>query len=118
MSQEPDEGDFHTVGLLEDLRTHSNELHRTIYDLFARVDGILREISNPNVPSLDAQLPFTVEMWDSTSQHIRLVAAGCHNITIARGAYEAAVQTYPQYNWLLRKGMQVVCEHKAKSQSD
>jgi hypothetical protein len=111
--RDKDEGDFHTVGLLEDLRTHSHELHRTIYDLFARVDGILREIANPNVPSLDAQLPFTIEMWNSTGNRIRLVAAGCTNLTIARGAYEAAITGYPQHNWALRKRMMLLQEHTA-----
>ena len=67
MSQDPEEdGQIHTLGLLEQLRDESQRLWGSSSEFYFRVDGLLRELTNPNlhdiptnpaVPSRDVGQP-------------------------------------------------------------
>ena len=58
-----DDGQLHTLGLLERLRSETN-LVRGAYDgLYERVDKLLRELENPNLHDI-ANMSFRVELWD------------------------------------------------------
>jgi hypothetical protein len=63
-------------------------------------------------------MPFRVEMWDSDDQHIRWVAATCDTVSVAHGAFDAAIKTYPNYRWKLRNGMLVLRKHEPSAQTD
>ena len=67
MSQDPEDedGQLHTLGLLERLRSETN-LVRGAYDgLYGRVDKLLRELENPNLHDI-ANMSFRVELWDQS----------------------------------------------------
>jgi hypothetical protein len=48
MTAEPDDGQLHTLGLLERLRSEANLVRGAYGGLYERVDKLLREIENPN----------------------------------------------------------------------
>jgi hypothetical protein len=72
MQSVPD-GQLYTLGLLEQLRTEPNQLSDASSDAYLRVDKLLRELSNPNLHDIPRNLPFRVELWDRTAQHLRFV---------------------------------------------
>jgi hypothetical protein len=50
MGQEPSEtGQLHTLGLLERLRTECEQLWGSSSEIYFRIDGLLRELANPNL---------------------------------------------------------------------
>jgi len=114
MSQDPsnDPGDLHTLELLEELRAECHKLWGTSSDLYSHIDHLLRQLANPNLPDIPLNLPFRVELWDRTGQHIRWVNAACGSVSIGHGAFEAAIKIYPNYEWTLRNGMMVIREYK------
>jgi hypothetical protein len=57
--------------LLERLRTDCRSLWGTSTNLYFKIDELLRELSNPNLHDIPTQLPFRVEMWNESGQHIR-----------------------------------------------
>jgi hypothetical protein len=112
MSQEPQEedGQLHTLGLLEQLRSESWLAREKYSDLYFRVDKLLREISSPNLHDI-ANLNYRVELWDKYALHIRWTVAAVGHIYIARAAFDEAVKTFPDERLTLRQGIRVISEH-------
>jgi hypothetical protein len=108
MSQDaPEDGQLHTLGLLERLRDESKSLWSTSSDLYFRVDALLRELSNPNLHDI-ANMQNRVELWNADGQHIRWVVAATANITIGHAAFDAAVANWPEQRFTLRQGALVI----------
>jgi hypothetical protein len=115
MSQDPpDDGQSHTLGLLEKLREHCGENWGRSSELYFRVDALLRELANPNLHDIPTHLPFRVEMWDRTAQHIRWVVAASSSVAIGHAALDAAIANYPGQRFTLRNGILVIREHAPK----
>ncbi len=112
MSRGPQgEGQLHTLGLLERLREESKELWGTSSKAYFRVDGLLRELANPNLPDIPTHLPFRVELWDRSDQHIRWVIAASSSVAIGHAALDAAIANYPDQRFTLRNGILVIRQH-------
>jgi hypothetical protein len=112
MSQDPEneDGQLHTLGLLECLRSET-DLVRGAYDgLYSRVDKLLRELANPNLHDI-ANFSYRVELWDKYALHIRWTVAPVGHIYIARAAFDEAVKQFPEQRLTLRQGIRVIQEH-------
>ena len=112
MSQDPcdEDGQLHTLGLLERLRSETN-LVRGAYDgLNGRVDKLLRELENPNLHDI-ANMSFRVELWDQYALHIRWVVAASGSVFVARAAFDEAVKHWPDQKLTLRQGIMLIREH-------
>src|SRR5208282_4455566 len=96
MSQAPEDGQLHTLGLLEELREECKSLWGTSYEFYFRIDALLRELANPNLHDIPTRLPFRVELWDRHDQHIRWVVAAAGTVMIGHAAFEAAIAAWPQ----------------------
>jgi hypothetical protein len=112
MSQGPanEDGQLHTLGLLERLRAETRGFEGAYSKLSERVDRLLRELSNPNLHDI-ANMNFRVELWDRYGQHIRWVVAASGTVTIGHAAFEAAVASWPNEHFTLRNGILVIREH-------
>jgi hypothetical protein len=100
-----EDGQLHTLGLLEQLRDQCKSLWGTSSELYFRVDKLL------NQPSLQIQ----VELWDRYDKHIRWVIAATSSIVIGNAAYDVAVSVHPQERVPLRQGIRVIREHVPKN---
>ena len=110
MTAAPDDGQLHTLGLLERLRSETN-LVRGAYDgLYGRVDKLLRELENPNLHDI-ANMSFRVELWDQHALHIRWVIAAAGSVFLARVAFEEAIRQWPDQKLTLRQGIMLISEH-------
>jgi hypothetical protein len=112
MSQGPenDDGQLHTLGVLERLRSETN-LVRGAYDgLYERVDKLLRELENPNLHDI-ANMSFRVELWDRHALHIRWVVAAAGSVFVAQAAFDEAVRNWPDEHFTLRQGIMLIREH-------
>jgi hypothetical protein len=96
MSQDPDgeDGQLHTLGLLERLRSEANLVCGAYGGLYERVDKLLRELENPNLHDI-RNMNFRIELWDRHALHIRWVIATSGSVFLARAAFEEAVKQYP-----------------------
>src|SRR5579863_5276425 len=113
MKQSADgDGQLHTLGLLERLRAECKTLWGTSSELYFRVDGLLRELANPNLHDIPTNLPFRVEMWDRHHQHIRWVISASSSVSIAHAALDVAITNYPTEHFTLRNRALVIREHK------
>ena len=88
-----DEGDgqLHTLSVLEQLREASKGLWGASSEAYFRVDELLRQLANPNLHDIPHNLPFRVEMWDQSDQHIRWVIAASASVAIGQAAMDAAI---------------------------
>jgi hypothetical protein len=113
MSQERQDGsgELHTLGLLEQLREQCKQLWGTSSDFYSRVDELLRQLANPNLHDIPTNLPFRVELWDRSSQHIRWVISASASVTVGHAAMDAAIASYPDQWFTLRNGILVIREH-------
>jgi hypothetical protein len=112
MGHRPDEdGQLHTLGLIEELRAECSELWGTSSTLYHRVDELLRELANPNLHDIPMRLPFRVELWDRSNQHIRWVIAASSSVSIGHAALDAAISSYPDQRFTLRNGILVIRDH-------
>src|SRR5262249_4269884 len=68
-----DDGQLHTLTVVEQLREASKSLWGASSEAYFRLDELLRQLANPNLHDIPRNLPFRVEMWDQTDQHIRWV---------------------------------------------
>jgi hypothetical protein len=75
------------------------------------VDGLLRELANPNLHDIPTNLPFHVELWDRNNQHIRWVIAASSSVAIGHAALDAAIANYPDQRFTLRNGILVIRKH-------
>jgi hypothetical protein len=111
-----DNGQLHTLGLIQQLRAQCSELWGTSSDLYHRVDGLLRELSNPNLHDIFSVSVFRIEIWDRYGEHIHWVIAASASITISNAAFDAATREYPTERLTLRKGAMLIREHAPKGQ--
>ena len=88
-----------------------NGLWGTSSAFHSRVDTLLRELANPNLHDLPLALPFRVEVWDRTDQHVRLVVAASASVAIGHAAFDAALAAYPGQRLRLRNRIQVIRDH-------
>jgi hypothetical protein len=110
MSDTPDDGQLHTLGLLEQLRAETGQLWGTSSKLYFRVDALLRELANPNLHDI-ANMAYRVELWDRHAKHIRWTIAAVGHVTIAQATFDAAVREWPHERFTLRHGIRVIHEH-------
>jgi hypothetical protein len=74
MAHQPEQnGEIHTITLLERLRNDARTLWDSTYGFYWKVDELLRQVANPNLHDIPLNLQFRVEMWDRLNQHIRFV---------------------------------------------
>ena len=106
-----DDGTHHTLGLLEQLRAECKDQWGTSSKLYFRVDGLLRELANPNLHDIPMRLPFRVELWDRSDQHVRWVIAASSSVAIAHAALDAAIANNPGERFTLRNGILVIRQH-------
>ena len=76
-----------------------------------RVDELLRQLANPNLHDIPRNLPFRVEMWDRSEQHVRWVIAASASVAVGHAALEAAIANYPGQSFTLRNGILVIRQH-------
>jgi hypothetical protein len=115
MLEDPsNEGELHTLGLLEELRGECKHLWGTSSKLYFRIDELLRALANPNLHDIPTRLPFRVEMWDQTDQQVRWVIAASASVAVGHAALDAAVAAYPGQRFTLRNGILVIREHVPK----
>src|ERR1700733_2269679 len=105
------EGQLYTLGLLEELRAECKDLWGASSAAYFRVDELLRELRNPNLHDIPRNLPFRVEMWDQSDQHIRWVIAASASVAVGHAAMDAAIANYPDQRFTLRNGIQVIRQH-------
>ena len=109
-----EDGQLHTLGLLEQLRDQCKSLWGTSSELYFRVDKLLQQLANPNLHDIPSNLQIHVELWDRYDKHIRWVIAATSSIVIGNAAFEVAVSVHPQERVLLRQGIRVIREHVPK----
>jgi hypothetical protein len=63
-------------------------MHRKAYGALAK---LLRQLSNPNLHDIPRNLPFRVEMWDGSDQHVRWVIAASASVAVGHAAMDAAI---------------------------
>jgi len=114
MSQAPEDGPLYTLGLLEPLRVECKQLWGASSEFYFRIDGLLRELANPNLHDIPTRLPFRVELWDRHEQHIRWVSAASASVAVGHAALDAAIAFYADQRFTLRNGIQVIREHVPK----
>jgi hypothetical protein len=113
-----DDGQLHTLGLLEQLRDECKSMWSASTDLYFRVDKLLNQLANPNLHDIPSNLSFHIELWDRYDQHIRWVIAATSSIVIGNAAYDVAVSLHPQERVLLRQGIRVVRKHEPNREAD
>jgi hypothetical protein len=111
MTNNPEDGQMYTLGLLEQLRAECKSLWGASSDAYFRVDGLLRELANPNLHDIPTHLPFRVEMWDRNDQHTCWVIAASASVAIGHAALDAAIANYPGQRFTLRNGILVIRQH-------
>jgi len=105
-----DEGDAHTLGLLVDLRDLCLKIADQHHSYASHLHDLLRQVQNPNVHGLDKELTFRVENLGSGTFHpemLRAMSLNC-SITLARGAFAAAIKSYPNQRMILKWGGYIV----------
>jgi hypothetical protein len=105
-----DDGQLHTLGLLERLRSDTNLVRGAYGGLHDRVDKLLRELENPNLHDI-RNMSFRVELWDQHALHIRWVIAAAGSVFLARAAFDESVKQWPDQKLTLRNGMLLMREH-------
>ena len=106
-----DQGQLHALGVLEQLREASKSLWGASSAAYFRVDELLRQLANPNLHDIPRNLPFRVEMWDQSDQHIRWVISASASVAIGHAALDAAIANYPDQHFTLRNGILVIRQH-------
>src|SRR5207302_10374879 len=116
MSQDPqDEAEVHTLSLLEELSALSNSHWKSVFEFNSRIRRLMEQLQNPNLFDIPMELPYRIEMWDSSSEKLQWLIAAAVNVSVAHGAFDAAIKGYPNRRWCLRKGIQLLREHVPKS---
>ena len=115
-SNSEQDGQLHTLGLLERLRADANLVRGAYGGLYERVDKLLRELENPNLHDI-RNMSFRVELWDQHALHIRWVIAAAGSVFLARAAFEEAVKQWPDQKLTLRNGMLLINEHPPPDRS-
>ncbi len=113
MSRNPEEdGQIHTLGLLEQLRKECSGYRENSSALYYRLDRLLQELANPNLHDIVGNFQNRVELWDREGVHLRWVIAACGNVSVAHAAFEAAVANWPHERFTLRQRALLIREHE------
>jgi hypothetical protein len=64
-----EDGQLHTLGLLEQLRDQCKSLWGTSSELYFRVDKLVQQLANPNLRDIPSNLQIHVEQWDRYDKH-------------------------------------------------
>lgn len=112
-----EDGQLHTLGLLEKLRAECNDMWGASSAAYFRVDELLRELRNPNLHEIFPVSAFRVELWDRHANELRWVIAACASVSIAQAALDMAIAEYPGQRLTLRKGAMVIREHTPSHKS-
>jgi hypothetical protein len=102
-----EDGQLHTLGLLERLRTEAGRAKGVYAGVHERVDVLLRELANSNLHDI-ANMSFRVDLWDRHAKQIRRVIAAAGNVFIAQAAFDAAVTEWSHEHFALRHGIRRV----------
>jgi len=106
-----DEGDAHTVDLLNDMRRLCDEMGASFDRFHTRFWELKQAISNPNTHGLSKELTYKVMQLETTDirypETLRTISLNGSG-PVARGAFFAAVKAYPTRTWVLRWGMMVM----------
>jgi hypothetical protein len=105
------DGQLHTLSVLEQPREASKGLWGASSAAYFRVDELLRQLANPNLHDISRNLPFRVEMWDQSDQHIRWVIAASASVAIGHAAMDAAIANYAEQRFTLKNGILVIRLH-------
>ena len=106
------EGQIHTLGLLERLREDLRRYGHENDELYFRIDRTLHELANPNLHEVELATAFRIELWDRYSKgNLRMTMAVTSSIVIAQAAFDVAVSEHPNERLTLRKGAMVIREH-------
>jgi hypothetical protein len=105
------DGQLHTLGLLEQLRNECKDLWGASSDAYFRVDGLLRELANPNLHNIPSNLPFRVELWDRSDQHVRWVISASSSVALGHAALDTAIASYPDQRFTLCNGILITVVH-------
>jgi hypothetical protein len=100
-----------TLGLLEQLRAECKSLWGASSEAYFRVDDLLRQLANPNLHDIPMRLPFRIEMWNESDQHVRWVIAASASVAVGHAALDAAIANYPGQRFTLRNGALLIREH-------
>lgn len=106
-----EDGQLHTLGLIEELRSECKRMWGTSSELYFRIDELLRKLANPNLHEIFSTSAFQIELWDQRTERIRWVVAATASITIGHAAFDAAVGQYPGQRLALRKGAMLIREN-------
>lgn len=109
-----EDGQLHTLGLIEELRAECRRMWGTSSELYFKIDELLRELGNPNLHGIFPVSAFQIELWDRHAQHVRWVVAASASVTVANAALDVAIAEYPNQRLTLRKGAMVLREHVPK----
>ena len=104
------EGQLHTLGLLEQLRAQSGQLWGHSSTLYFSVDKLLQQLANPNLHDI-ANMNFRIELWERYAEQVRWTIAASGSIVLARAAFEAATKEWPNERFTLRNGIMLMREH-------
>jgi hypothetical protein len=97
--------------LMNEARRSTKGLWGASSEAYFRVDELLRQLANPNLHDIPRNLPFRVEMWDGSDQHVRRVIAASASVAVGHAAMDAAIASYPDQRFTLRNGIQVIRGH-------
>jgi hypothetical protein len=61
------------------------------------------EPDNLNLHDIPPNLPFRVEMWDQSDQHIRWVITASASVAVGHGAMDAAIANYPEQRFTFKR---------------
>jgi hypothetical protein len=111
MSETEQDGQLYTLGLLEQLRAECKSLWGASSEAHFRVDGLLRELANPNLHDIPTNLPYRVEMWDRHDAHIRWVISASSSVSIGHAALDVAISNFPSERFTLRNRALVIRRH-------
>jgi hypothetical protein len=112
MSQDAqtDDGQLHTLCLLEELRVECSALWGTSSTLYQRIDRALRELANPNLHDI-ANMSYRVELWEQHTDRVRWAIAAAGSVAVAHAAFDAVVKNWPHERFTLRQGIMLIREH-------
>jgi hypothetical protein len=88
------EGERHTLGLVERLRAEFKDLWGTSSKLHFRREALLREPADPHLRDIPTDLPFRVESGIGTTI-ISWVISASSSVAIAHAALDVAIANYP-----------------------
>ncbi len=75
------------------------------------MDELLRQLANHDLHDIARNLPFRLEMWDRSNQHVRWMMAASASVAIGHAAMDAAIANYPDQRFTLRNGILVIRQH-------